>query len=179
MIGRFSRGLGDRPVPLVAAGAILIVLGLWNGGEALLASYPAADELQVVDGTAFDAIEVVRKRGAVARFLTGPSLEFQAVLDPGEVLVLYRDNMPRYEEVKAAVAAGPAVYGLWPEASADDDRHRIWSLEGEGGVVVGLEDTVSGLRAVRMESAQLPGILAIVGVLLLLAGLRRWRAQGG
>lgn len=178
MIGRFSRGLGDRPVPLVAAGAILVVLGLWNGGEALLASYPDAQNLELVEGTAFDAIEVVRKRGALTRFLTGPSLEFQAVLDPGEVLVLYRDNMPRYEEVKAAVAAGPAVYGLWPEAPADDDRHRIWSLEGEGGVVVGLEDTVSGLRAVRSDSAMLPGALAVVGVVLALVGLRRWRARG-
>lgn len=178
MIGRFSRGLGDRPLPLVAAGTILMVLGLWNGGEALFASYPDARDLVTVEGTAFDAIEVVRKRGAVARFLTGPSLEFQAVLDPGEVLVLYRDDMPRYGEVKAAVAAGPARYGLWPDAPADEDRHRIWSLGNDDGLVVGPEETVAGLRAVRRDAALLPGILAIAGVLLLLSGLRRWRARG-
>lgn len=178
MIGRFASGLGDRPLAPVAAGAILFAIGVWNGAEPLLAAYPGERALVAVEGASYDAIEVVRKRGAVVRFLTGPSLEMQAVLEPGEVVVLYRDDMPRYGAVKQAVAEGPATYGLWPDAPAEEDRRRIWSLENRTGVVVSREETVAGLRDARRAAAMLPALIAVVGLGLVLVGLRRWRAWG-
>jgi len=178
MIGRFSRGLGDRPLAPLAAGVILLVIGLWNAGESLLAVYPGEQALAPFEGEAFDAVEVVRKRGAVVRFLTGPSLELQAVLEPGQTVVLYRNDMPAYDAVKQAVAGGPAIYGLWPDAPVEDDRRRVWSLENAAGVVVSREETVAGLRAARTEAALLPGAIAVVGLVLAIFGLRRWRARG-
>ena len=153
------------------------MIGIWNGAELLLASYPETASLERVEAEAFDAIEVVRKRGAIVRFLTGPSLEFQAVLEPDARLVLYRDDMPAYEAVKAAAVAGPALYGLWPDAPADEDRHRIWSLDNGGGTVVSLAEATAGLRAARTEAALLPGLIALFGLALTLRGVRRWRAM--
>lgn len=178
MIGRFSRGLGDRPLAPLAAGLILLVIGTWNASELLLASYPEDSDLESFQGEALDAIVVVRQRGALVRFLHGRSLEFQAVLDPGERLVLYRDDMPDDEAVRDAVTSGPAVYGLWPDAPVDDDRHRIWSLAApDGTMIVDRSATVATLQATRRDAAIMPGAIALVGLILTTYALRLWRRR--
>ena len=178
MIGRFARGMGDRPVAPLAAGVILLAIGLWNGGELLLASYPEQDDLELVSGEAVDAIVVMRQRGALVRFFQGSGLELQAALEPGERLVLYRNDMPDYEAVKTAITGGPAVYGLWPQAPADEDRHRIWSLvTADGATVVDREATVSGLQAVRRQGAIVPGVIALIGLVVTALAIRRWRRR--
>ena len=179
MIGRFARGLGDRPVAPLMAGAILLAIGLWNGAELLTPGYPEETELEAFAGEAVDAIVVMRQRGALVRFLQGSSLEFQAALDPGERLVFYRDDMPAYDAVRENVLAGPAVFGLWPDAPADEDRHRIWSLTtADGAVVVDRATTVAGLQATRQDAAIVPGVIALLGLLLTGHAIRRWRARG-
>ena len=180
VIGRFARGLGDRPIAPLAAGLILMAIGLWNGAEQLLPAYPEESELQAFEGEAFDAIVVVRQRGALVRFLQGRSLEFQAALQPGERLVFYRDDMPAYEAVKEVVLAGPALYGLWPDAPEDEDRHRIWSLAApDGTVVIDRASSVAALQALRRETAILPGCIALAGLVLTVFAARRWRAMAG
>ncbi len=179
MIGRFARGMGDRPVAPLAAGLILLAIGLWNAGELLLASYPEQNELEFVSGEATDAIVVMRQRGALVRFFQGSVLELQAMLDPGERLVLYRNDMVDYDAVKATVVAGSAAYGLWPDAPLDEDRHRIWSLAtSDGTVIVDRDATVAGLRATRQETAIVPGIIALVGLVVTAFAIRRWRKRG-
>lgn len=178
MIGRFARGLGDRPIAPLAAGLILLGIGLWNAAELLLPAYPQEGQLESFDGEAFDAIVVVRQRGALVRFFHGRSLEFQAVLNPGERLVLYRDDMPDYEAVRETVTAGPATYGLWPDAPADDDRHRIWSLATPGGeVIVDRATTVASLKATRNSMAITPLVIAVAGLVLTVFAVRRWRRR--
>ena len=180
MIGRFARGLGDRPVAPLAAGIILMAIGLWHGAEQLLPAYPEENQLESFAGEAFDAIVVVRHRGALVRFIQGSSLEFQAALEPGERLVFYRDDMPAYEEVKETVVAGPALYGLWPDAPADEDRHRIWSLATpDGAVIIDRASSVAALKALRRETAILPAFIALAGLVLTVFAVRRWRAMTG
>lgn len=178
VIGRFSRGLGDRPLAPLAAGLILLVIGGWNSAELLLPSYPGNSDLESFQGEAFDAIVVVRQRGALVRLFHGRSLELQAVLEPDTRLVLYRDDMPAYEAVRDVVTAGPAVYGLWPDAPDDDDRHRIWSLTApDGTIVVDRATTVATLQATRREAALMPGVIAVVGLFLTAYALRLWRRR--
>ncbi len=178
MIGRFARGMGDRPVAPLAAGLILVAIGLWNSSELLLPAYPGESDLESFSGEAVDAIVVMRQRGALVRFLQGSGLELQAALDPGERLVLYTNDMPNYEAVKTAVAAGPAVYGLWPDAPSDEDRHRIWSLSAsDGQAIVTRDETVSGLQAVRQEAAVIPAIIGLAGLVVAGFAVRRWRRR--
>ena len=178
MIGRFARGLGDRPVAPLAAGIILLAIGLWNGAELLTPSYPGEDDLETFTGEAADAIVVARQRGALVRFFQGRSLEFQAMLEPGERLVFYPDDMPGYEAVKDAVLARPALYDLCPDAPADEVRHRIWTIgTPEGAVVVDRAATVAGLQAVRQDAALVPGVIALFGLLLTVLAARRWRTR--
>jgi len=178
MIGRFSRGLGDRPVAPLLAGVILLAIGVWNGAEHLMPSYPDEADLESFAGEAVDAIVVTRQRGALVRLFQGSSLEFQAALEPGERLVFYRDDMPDYGAVKEAVLAGPAIYGLWPDAPADEDSHRIWSLAtAEGATVIDRATTVAGLQATREDAALVPGVIAVFGLILTVFAIRRWRAR--
>ena len=175
MTRRFGTLVLERPLAPLLAGLLLAAIGAWNAAEPLLAAYPGPRALEFFEGEAFDDARVIRKRGALMRFLSGPSVEYQAVLQPGNRIVLYSDDMPRFEAVSAAIVSGPATYGVWPDAREGVDRLRIWSLETASGPVITREQAVSGLRASRRDAAVLPGAVTLFGLLLAGAVLRRWR----
>ncbi len=180
MIGRFASRLGDRLPATLVAGAILTALGAWFASDPWRRDYPAAADLVPFEGEAFDAIEVRKRRGALAPFMTDDPLELQAVLNPGERLVLYTSAMPRYEAVKTAVASGPAVYRLWNDAPTEEDRRLIWGLDNDAGSVVAADEAVAGLKEARAGAAQLPAGIGVFGLALLWLGLRaRARAVTG
>ena len=180
MIGRFASGLGDRLPATLVAGAILTALGAWFASDPWRRDYPAPSDLVAFEGEAFDAIEVRKRRGGLAPFATEEALELQAVLNPGERLVLYTDAMPRYEAVKQAVASGPAVYRLWEGAREETDRMLIWGIDDEAGIAVAPAETVAALREARAGTARLPAAIGVCGLVLLWLGLRaRARAMAG
>lgn len=180
MIGRFARGLGQRPLAPLVAGLALTVVGLWNAAETWVASYPESDAVLVaIEGTAFDDTMISRKRGALLRFLDGTSYEYQAVLAPGEVVVRYTDDMPRFREVVESVSSGPGLFGLWPEAPSEEDRNRIWSLETAAGPVVTREETTAGLAASRQRAALFPLAIALFGLGVVAVVSLRWRRGRG
>lgn len=174
MIGRFASRLGRRLPATLVAGIILALMGAWFASAPLRHSYPAPGALVPFRGEAFDAIEVRKRRGAFLRFLTADPLEFQAVLSPGERIVLYENALPHYREVKAAAVAAPAVYHLWEEAPDERERLLIWQFEGADGQVVSREETVAALKAARAQDALLPAAMALAGLALAALG---WRAR--
>ena len=176
MIGRFARGMSDKlPVPLVA-GVIMLVVGIWFASEPVRHSYPEQDQLEPLEGLARDQVEVRQQSGAFLRFLTDDSLELRAMVDPGEKVVLYSASMPHYDAFKAGLDAGPAIFYRWPGAPDDQDRVVVWQLENADGTVVTRDESVTALKAARLEAAWLPGGIALVGLLLTIHGLRLRRA---
>ncbi len=176
MIGRFARGMSNRlPVPLIA-GLILFAVGAWFASEPLRQAYPTADQLQPLEGTAFDAIEVRRRRGAFLRFLSDDALEVQAAVSPGEEIVIYSTSMPRYDAFKEALAAGPATFYRWPGAPDERERYVVWRFENANGTLVTLDESMASLKAARMDAAWLPGAIALFGLVLIVFGLRLRRA---
>lgn len=173
MIGRFANRLGGRVPATLVAGIILSAMGAWFTSEPLRHSYPEADELTAVHGEAFDAIEVRKRRGALTRFLADDPLEFQAVLTPGERIVIYDNTLPHYREVKAVAVAGEAVYHLWQEAPDERERLLIWQLDGADGRVVSHQQTVTALKAERIKATLLPTVMALAGVVLVVLGCRQ------
>ncbi|MBN33549.1 MAG: hypothetical protein CMM46_02000 [Rhodospirillaceae bacterium] len=180
MIGRFSRALdGILPATLVA-GVILVIIGVWFATEPYRFDYPEESDLVAVEGEAFDAIEVRRRRGAFLRFMVDDPLEYQAVFNPGERLVLYYSSMPNYDAVTQAIGSGPAIFWLWQDAGDETDSMIVWQLENADGIVVSRDATVAGFAASRQEAAKWPGAIALFGVLLTIMGLRaRARAKRG
>ena len=175
MIGRFASGLGKRVPATLVAGVILSAAGSWYSSAPMRHSYPEAGALTAVHGEAFDAIEVRKRRGALTRFLAADPLEFQAVLAPGERIVLYDNTLPRYGEVKAAAVAGEAVYHLWQEAPDERDRLLIWQLDGVDGRVVSRQETVTAMKAEHGKATLLPMAMAVVGMVLVVMGMRAQR----
>jgi hypothetical protein len=176
MIGRFARGMSDKlPAPLIA-GLILFAVGGWFASLPLQHAYPTFDQLEALEGTAFDAIEVRRRRGAFLRFLTDDALEVQAAVNPGEEIVIYSTSMPRYDAFKEALTAGPAIFYRWPGAPDERERYVVWQLENAGGMLMTLEESVAALKAARLDAAWLPGAIALFGLVLIVHGLRLRRA---
>jgi len=176
MIGRFAGGLGRHLPATLVAGAILAAMGTWFATDPLRHAYPATSDLEAFEGQAFDAIEVRRRRGAFLRFLVPDPLEFQAVLRPGERIVLYYNSMPGYDAVKAAVGEGvPLTFRLWADAEDEENQLIIWGLDGADGTVVSPGETVAGLKASRASAAWLPGAIAAFGFMLIALGLNARR----
>ena len=175
MIGPFANRLGGRVPATLVAGIVLCAAGAWFTSAPLLHSYPEEGELTAVHGEAFDAIEVRKRRGALTRFLAADPLEFQAVLAPGERIVIYENTLPRYREVKAVAVAGEAVYHLWQEAPDERDRLLIWQLDGADGQVMSRQQTVLALKAERIKATLLPMVMALAGVVLVVLGCRAQR----
>ena len=175
MIGRFASGLGGRPHAPIVAGLILLGLGLWFGSVPWRAAYPDTAALEAVEGTAIDAIELRKRRGALLRFLTGDRLELQVAIDPGGRIATYRSELPRYELLKEAIGRGPATYYVWPGAPDEAERALIWQFENADGRLIALADTVAALEAARTSDALLPAAIALVGLGLAGHGIRRWR----
>ncbi|MBT4906579.1 MAG: hypothetical protein P8Q36_13950 [Alphaproteobacteria bacterium] len=171
MIGRFARGMSNTPA-LMVAGFIPLALGVWFAAEPWRHSYPAPEELTAFEGEAFETIEVRKRRGAFIRYLEDDPIELQAVLNPGERIVLYSTSMPNYFELRDAITSGPAIYYLWEDAPEEIDTMTIWQLENENGVVVSAEEAVSTLKAVRSSAAWMPGGIALLGFIILALGLR-------
>jgi len=177
MIGRFARGMGNTPA-LMVAGLIPLVMGVWFAAEPWRHSYPEPEQLTAFEGEAFDAIEVRKRRGAFIRYLVDDPIEFQAVLNPDERVVLYTNSMPNYFELREAVTEGPAIYYLWEDAADEIDAITIWQLENEMGLIVSAEEAVSTLKAVRAKAAWVPGAIALAGLFILILGLRARRIVG-
>jgi len=176
VIGRFARGMSNKlPAPLIA-GVILFTVGVWFASVPLRHAYPTADQLTVLEGTAFDAIEVRRRRGAFLRFLSDDALEVQGAVNPGEEIVIYSTSMPRYDDFKAALAQGPGRFHRWDEAPDERERYVVWQFENADGTLVTLDESVASLKAARLDAAWLPGGIGVFGFLLILHGLRLRRA---
>lgn len=176
MIGRFARGMSNKlPAPLIA-GVILFTVGVWFASVPLRHAYPTTDQLAVLEGTAFDAIEVRKRRGAFLRYLSDDALEVQAAVDPGEEIVIYSTSMPHYDDFKAALAAGPGRFHRWDEAPDERERYVIWQFENADGTLVTRDESVAALKAARLDAAWLPGGIAVFGLLLIIHGVRLRRA---
>ena len=174
MIGRFASGLGRRLPGLLVAGVILLAMGAWFATAPLRHAYPESGDLAFFEGTAVDAIEVRKRRGAFLRFLRPDALTFQAALDPGKRVVLYDSSMPHYDALKSAVASGAATYALWDEAGDEENGRLIWGLDTPEGSVVTVAETVANLKASRAAAVWLPGAIALFGLALSVLG---WRAR--
>jgi hypothetical protein len=176
MIGRFARGMSNKlPAPLIA-GLILFTVGAWFASTPLRYAYPTADQLTVLEGTAFDAIEVRRRRGAFLRYLSDDALEVQAAVNPGEEIVIYSTSMPRYDAFKAALSDGPGMFHRWDEAPDERERYVVWQFENADGTLITLDETSTALRAARLDAAWLPGGIAFFGLVLIVHGVRLRRA---
>lgn len=177
MIGRFASRLGTRLPGQLVAGVILTLLGVWFATQPWRHDYPEAHDLVAIETEAFDAIEIRKRRGAVLRFLVSDPLEVQAVLDAGNRIVRYPDSLPRYDDVKSALASGPATYHLWEIASDPENASLVWQFDSGGTTLVSLEETVEALRAARRDAARLPGGIALLGAAIVVVTLWRRRAS--
>jgi hypothetical protein len=176
VIGRFARGMSNKlPAPLIA-GLILFAVGAWFASVPLHHAYPTAGQLTVLEGTAFDAIEVRRRRGAFLRFLSDDAMEIQAAVNPGEEIVIYSTSMPRYDAFKEALTAGPGMFYRWDDAPDERERYVVWQFENADGTLVTLDETTASLKATRLDAAWLPGGIGVFGLLLIVHGLRLRRA---
>ncbi len=173
MIGRFASRLGSRLPGQLVAGLILTLLGLWFATEPWRHGYPVADDLVAIEAAAKDAVEIRKRRGAVLRFLVPDPLEVHAVLEPDLRAVRYPDTLPRYEDVKRALASGPATFHLWEDAAGVDDATLVWRLDVRGATLFSLEETVGALKRLRLEAAWLPAGIAVFGLAIVALTLHR------
>ncbi|MEM7119889.1 MAG: hypothetical protein AAF563_01355 [Pseudomonadota bacterium] len=174
MIGRFARSLGWKPHAPIAAGTILLVLGVWQGAEPLFAGYPREAALVPVTGSASQTAEVSVRSGGIPLFSGGPIMEFRAILEPGSEPVFYRSDLPAYDEVKLALE-GDITVQMWPDAGDAADRTLIWGAAAGDVTIVPAGDVIARLRELRNERVTFSAILAIAGLAFVGFGVLRWR----
>jgi hypothetical protein len=173
VIGRFARSLGWKPHAPIVAGAILVVLGVWQGGEPLFASYPEAGDLEPVTGTGGEVVELNVQSAGLPIFESGPLLECRAILEPGDRPVLYRSILPDDDAVQQALA-GEVTVMMWESASEPFDRTMIWGISAGGTTLVAPSAVVEALRAWRADRIILGACLAGVGLVCIGFGIYRW-----
>lgn len=174
MIGRFARSLGWKPHAPIVAGSILLVLGVWQGGEPLFAQYPNEAELVAVTGSASQSAELNVQSGGIPLFSGGPITEFRAVLQPGSEPVLYRSNLPAYDEVKLALD-GDITVQMWPSANDAFDRTLIWGAAAGNVEIAPPSTVIERLRQIRNDRVTFAAVLAVAGLLFIAFGVLRWR----
>ena len=173
MIGRFSRSLGWKPHAPIVAGVILLVLGVWQGGDPVFAVYPGDGDLKPVTGTGGDVIELNVQSAGLPMFSGGPVLECRAILQPGDRPVLYRSNLPDYDVVQQALE-GEVTVLMWETAPDAFNRTLIWGISAGGAPIVSTTAIVDAFRAWRADRITLGAILAVAGLLLVGFGIFRW-----
>lgn len=174
MIGRFARSLGWKPHAPIVAGTILLVLGVWQGAEPLFAKYPNEAELVAVTGSASQTAELDVQSGGIPLFSGGPIMEFRAILEPGSEPVLYRSNLPAYDQVKLAVA-GDITVQMWPGAADAFDRTLIWGAAAGAVEIAPAASVIERLRQIRNDRVVFAAVLAVAGLLFVAFGVLRWR----
>ncbi len=174
MIGRFARSLGWKPHAPIVAGTILLVLGVWQGSEPLFAEYPDEAELVPVTGSASQSAEIDIQSGGIPLFSGSPIVEFRAILEPGSRPVLYRSNLPAYDEVKLAIE-GDVTVQMWPGASSAFNRTLIWGLAAGNVDITSATAVIDSLRQIRNDRVIFAAVLAAVGLMFVAFGVLRWR----
>ncbi len=173
MIGRFARSLGWKPHAPIVAGSILLILGVWQGGEPLFASYPKTGDLTPFTGTGGEVVELDVQSGGLPLFSSGPLTESRAILEPGQRPVLYRSNQPDYDVVHQALS-GEVTVQLWNNGPNPLDRTMIWGISADGAQIAATPAIIDALRAWRHDRIVLGGILAGAGLFFVLFGIYRW-----
>ena len=151
MIGRFSRSLGWKPHAPIVAGVILLVLGVWQGGDPVFAVYPGDGDLKPVTGTGGDVIELNVQSAGLPMFSGGPVLECRAILQPGDRPVLYRSNLPDYDVVQQALE-GEVTVLMWETAPDAFNRTLIWGISAGGAPIVSTTAIVGRLPGLARRS---------------------------
>jgi hypothetical protein len=173
MIGRYARSLGWKPHAPIVAGLILVVLGVWQGGEPLLATYPETGDLKPVTGTGGEVVELNVQSAGLPFFESGPLLECRAILEPGDRPVLYRSNLPDYAAVQAALRDEVTVL-MWETAPDAFDRTMIWGISAGGVPLVTTSAIVEAFRGWRSDRIVLGALLAGAGLACVGYGVFRW-----
>lgn len=157
----------------MVAGTILTLVGAWFFCQPLLYDYPTAEDLVAVEAGVAEAVEIRKRRGALIRFLVPDPIELQAVLEGDRRIARYRNDLPRYRELKETLKSGTHVFHLWTDASDPDDATLVWQLDSGGTTLVSVDDTVQALIEIRGREMWLPGAIAIFGLAII--ALSMWR----
>jgi len=173
MIGRYARSLGWKPHAPIVAGIVLLVLGIWQGGGPLFAVYPKAGDLSEATGSGGEVIELNVQSAGLPLFASGPLLECRTILEPGELAVAYRSNLPNYGAVCEALAHDVTV-AMWPDAADPLDRALAWGVEAEGASLASPEAVVAALKSWAGDRIVLGALLAGAGLACIGFGVLRW-----
>jgi hypothetical protein len=173
MIGRYARSLGWKPHAPIVAGAILLILGIWQGAEPLLAEYPDEAELVPVTGSASEVVDLDVQSGGLPIFTNSSVEECRAILDPGSHPVFYRSILPDYDAVCEALSNGATVM-MWPTAPDAVDRALAWGVSSADTQIASPRAVIEALRAWRKDRLILAAVLAAAGLALVIFGITRW-----
>jgi hypothetical protein len=173
MIGRWARSLGWKPHAPIVAGAILAVLGIWQGGAPLFATYPAANDLTAVTGTGQEVVELTVQSAGVPFFESGPLTECRVILEPGAHAVLYRSVLPDYTSVCDAFS-GEVTVMMWPTAPDAFDRTLAWGAASGDVTLVTADAVIEAFKNWRNDRIILGAVLLGLGFVAIVFGLIRW-----
>jgi len=173
MIGRMAASLGWKPHAPIVVGLILLVLGVWQGGEPLIATFPPAGELATVTRTGRGVVELNVQSSGLPRFLRSPLVECRTILDPGDVPVLYRSNLPNYRNVCDAFS-GEVSVAMWPTADNGFDRTLAWGVDARGIELARPDAVIAAAKSSGNDRVVLGAILALAGLALIAYGAVRW-----